>query len=242
MTKYWGLGLLVLTGCGGMTTPTAKPLGAQRDLALTTTVQFVGDDISAGLVSYANNTMWRCDDCITKADSLIALNNFPAALATNPNVIVITVGSYDIHGDTFAGTFDQDCTSGICDYVQSMVTQAQAAGISVIVGTIPPFGQGSAALYYQDCCDVGYEIELNQADWNNQIAKLFPQPGPIPVVDFAGALQQNGPTGDPAWTYDINRYIPSFTTNGIDPNAAGYAQMQTLIAAEISKLKVGGVK
>lgn len=242
MKRYAIFAVAVLTGCSGpLPVPTEKPQVAQRDLASTPSVEFVGDEISAGLLASSNNPMWRCDDCIDQADSTVALENFSAALATNPNIIVITVGSYDIRSDTFAGLYDEDCTLGgaICSNLEAMVTKAQQAGAKVIVGTIPPFGPGAAALVFQDCCDVGYEIERNQADWNSQIATLFPKGGPVTVVDFASILQESVLTGDPAWTFLIDQFTPGYTTDGVHPDAAGYTQMLALVTPAIYSFRVG---
>jgi hypothetical protein len=223
-----------ITGCASSTHSSFA-----RDQQTLPQVEFVGDDVSAGLVAYAQNPMWHCDDCAQSAESGAVLANFAAALTTKPDVIVITTGTYDFPQTSLAGTFDEDCKlpDGICTSVMAMVAQAQAAGIKVIVNTTPPFSvSGSAASQYDNCCNVGDEIQNSQSGWNKQLSTLFPKGGSVTLVDTASAIEQSvtGPLGFP-----IHQFTIGYTDNGIDPNAAGYAVMEPLISAAITAQHAG---
>jgi lysophospholipase L1-like esterase len=185
-------------------------------------VEFVGDEISAGLVAASGNPQWRCGDCETGATSAMALANFPAVIARHPDVIHIMVGMYDLP----TPGYEQVCgVQGIiCTSIASMVQQAQAANIKVIVGTLPEFGRGPLATTLAGALDENL-IDGNEDAVNNDIRDEFgsgiagpgaPPGEGLPFIDYAKA--------------NIAR------DNGIDPNAAGYAVMIPLVQGAVANL------
>jgi lysophospholipase L1-like esterase len=185
-------------------------------------VEFVGDEISAGLVAASGNPQWRCDDCQTGATSATALAGFPAVIALHPDVIHILVGMYDLP----APGYEQVCGAQgvICTNIESMIQQAQAANIPVIIGTLPEYGRGPLATVLAGTLNENL-INGNEDAVNNDIRDEFgsgvagpgaPPGQGLPLIDYA--------------TANIAR------DNGIDPNAAGYAVMLPLVEAATAKL------
>lgn len=235
--------LFSMFGCGNPR-PTASA-SIQRDTVTMPVVEFVGDEISQAIVTASQNPRWHCADCSIDAGSEDALMGFTGSLASKPDVIVILTGTRDITSDVFSGTsgnqtgFDCKETDLICVNVVAMITQAQSAGARVILGTLPPFGPGPDAEIFNDCCNVGYEIQGNQDAWNNRLLAAFP-PGNaanVTVVDYASELEQLEPSSLD-WG-PIQQYVPGLSDDGIDPNAAGTSIMLTMVSTAITGLHVG---
>jgi lysophospholipase L1-like esterase len=207
----------------------------------TPVVEFVGDEISAGLVAASGNTSWYCDDCQQGATSTTALAGLSAVLAKHPDIVHILIGTYDIDQSSWY----PGCGAGniTCTNLESMIRQATAAGIKVIVGTIPPWGDGSLATQLSP----SGEAAGNQSYWNRTLNEMFVTEtsyypayfAGVPLVDYDTALavqvpSQNSPTGFIDGVYQSN-----FTRNGVDPNAAGYAVMLPLTQQAISTVWSG---
>jgi lysophospholipase L1-like esterase len=205
------------------------------------TVEFVGDEISAGLVAVSGNSQWDCDDCQQGATSTTALAGFSAVLAKHPDIVHILIGTYDIDQSSwFPGCGANDIT---CTNLQSMIQQATSAGIKVIVGTIPPWGNGPLATQLSPSGEAaGYQYYWNQTlnyMFETETSYYPPYFAGIPLVDYDTALavqvpSQNSPTG-----YVDGVYQSNYTTNGVDPSAAGYAVMLPLTQQAISNLWSG---
>jgi lysophospholipase L1-like esterase len=207
-------------------------------------VEFVGDEISAGLVAASGNALWHCDDCQQGATSTVALAGFPAVLAKRPDMIHILIGTYDVdQSNWYAGCGSNDIT---CTNLQSMIQQAAAAGIKVIVGIIPPWGDGPLATQL----DPTGQAAGNQVYWNQTLNDMFVEHTSaypayfegIPLVDYDTALavhvaSQNSVTG-----FVDGSYLPNLTSNGVDPNPAGYAVMLPLTQQIISTLQSGAAQ
>jgi lysophospholipase L1-like esterase len=204
-------------------------------------VEFVGDEISAGLVAASGNPLWHCDDCQQGATSSVALAGFPAVLAKHPDMIHILIGTYDVdQSNWFAGCGFNNLT---CLNLQSMIQQAASAGIKVIVGTITPWGNGPLATQL----DPTGQAAGNQVYWNETLNDMFVDHTSdypayfegIPLVDYDTALAVHVPSQNSSTGYIDGSYLPNLTSNGVDPNAAGYAVMLPLTRQSISKLYTG---
>lgn len=242
----------VLTGCSGpLPVPTKAP-SFERDLETFPIVEFVGDEMSQAIVAESQDSRYLCDDCIQGSDSNAVLAGLPAALATHPDVVVILTGTIDITGNTFSATIGdgptnlQGCApmNQTCANILAMVEQSQAAGAKVIVGTIPPFGDGTVEEDFLDMCscDVGNEVQLNQGYLNNAILAFFPVGNDFGVtaVDYASLLQTFVKVGSPDIGYSsFNQYIPADTDGGIDPSPAGTALMESMVNTAITALHAG---
>jgi hypothetical protein len=196
-------------------------------------VEFVGDDISAGLVSAAgaNYPNWKCTDCQAGATTSVALAGFAAVVAKKPDVIHILIGTYDIVTPAYAN--DPDCGQNSCQNLSAMLSMANAAGIKVVLGTIPPFGVGPLA---QQLSPNG-QGTFEQFYWNRSL-QLWPLDGTSHadrIVDYSTAL------ANPATIKDDSgpSYQPNLTDNGVDPDAAGYQVMIAQAQAAIQSLQVG---
>jgi lysophospholipase L1-like esterase len=207
-------------------------------------VEFVGDEISAGLVAASGNPLWHCDDCKQGADSTVALAGFPEVLAKHPDMIHILVATYDVDQSNWsAGCGFNDVT---CLNLQSMIQQAASAGIKVIVGTIPPWGSGPLSTQL----DPTGEAAGNEVFWNQTLNDMFVDHTSdypaffegIPLVDYDTALAVHVPSQNSQTGFVDGSYLPNLTTNGVDPNAAGYAAMLPLTEQVISKLQSGAVQ
>ena len=207
-------------------------------------VEFVGDEISAGLVVASGNPLWHCDDCQQGATSSVALAGFPAVLAKHPDVIHILIGTYDVdQSNWYAGCGFNDLT---CLNLQSMIQQASSAGIKVVVGTIPPWGSGSLATQL----DPTGQAAGDQVYWNQTLNDMFVEQTSeypayfegIALVDYDSALAIHVSSQNSSSGFVNGSYVQNFTGNGIDPNAAGYAAMVPLTQQAISESWSGPVK
>lgn len=223
--------VLYLTGCGSGLQP-----NVQRNNATTPRVSFVGDEISIGLVQASNNPLWTCDDCQQGVTSSQVLVNFGQALAVKPDVIHILVGTYDVLDPNWILGCGQD--DGItCTNIASMITQAHAKGIKVILGTIPPIGVGPLATQL----DPNGQASFYQYKYNNQALEQWnfnltstDLTWADQIVSYDALLAQYGAS-------EQESYQSLFTQNGVDPTVAGYLAMYPAAyqAVENLHLKVG---
>lgn len=201
-------------------------------------VQFVGDDIAQGLVAYAANPLWQCTDCQPSATTTIALSSFSAALGTKPDLIVFIIGTYDLVPVTGQPTWQIACgiMSVTCNNLAAMVSQALAANCQVIVGTIPPWGNGPVSTQL----DPGSIVPGLVPKWNQHLTSSYGASAltasTIPVIDFDTALAQQVPESGSGPDID-GPYIASYTNNGIDPNSTGYAIMVQLVLQQINAMR-----
>lgn len=233
------LAVFYATGCGVQ--PTAHPnnVAPIKDIAVPR-IEFVGDDIAQGLVAYAANTAWACSDCQQGATSTQALAGFSLALGTRPDVILFIIGTYDLVPVPNQPGWQKACgfKTITCDNLQSMIAQAQAAGIQVVMGTIPPWGDGPLA----SSLDPFVLVEGLVPEWNEHLMdsygqnSLVPAGTSVPLLDFNTALAQQLPGPNPP-TLVNGPYIASYTNNGVDPNSVGYSVMVQLIQKQLETMR-----
>jgi hypothetical protein len=159
------------------------------------------------------------------------------ALALHPDILVIQAGTWDM---TPVGQSTEICYYTLaCQNIGTMVSNAEAAGVYVVISTIPPWGVGPTAI-------PNWNIENNISQFNYNIRNYggyvgSGYDGKSTDVDFYGLL-----IGDLGWyaqgpgEFPLDPYIPSYTTDGIDPNAAGGQVMTQALQAAIAASKVTG--
>lgn len=219
-------GLLVL-GCAQQ--PSLHP-NLQRDNQTTPRVEFIGDDISIGLVAYANHELWKCTDCASGATSAQLLAALPLAIAKKPDLVHIMVGSYDMDNPAYLNACNQnDPTPGAdpCTNIQAMMTQLNAAKIPFILGSIPEWQPGTLSNQLAAPAGGVAIVQDNEVLFNHWVVTSFLPPSPpVYTVDYYNALSQPS---------DIS-------ANGIDPSPQGYEIMLTLAQAAIDQMHVGELR
>jgi lysophospholipase L1-like esterase len=222
--------LPLVLGCASMQQPNLHSNILQRNTETTPRIEFVGDDISIGLVAYANHELWKCTDCASGATSAQLLAALPLAIARRPDLVHILVGSYDMEYPTdLTACNENDPVPGTdpCTNIQAMIAQLNAAKIPFILGSIPEWQPGT--LSDQLAVPVGGVdiVQANEDLFNRWIVDAFLPPSPpVYTVDYYLALN------DPS---DIS-------SNGIDPSPAGYEIMLTLAQAAIDQMHTGELR
>jgi len=125
----------------------------------------------------------------------------------HPAVVNIITGTYDVSTPGWA----PECGVGnnpmiaTCANLDAMAQMATAAGIKVIIGTIPPYGFDESSVYFAN--SVLFNRGLRQIDgYPGGLTTIFNSD--VVLVDYA--------------------MVASLSSNGIDPDAAGYSSMTTL--------------
>lgn len=209
--------VLLLYGCfAGCGNPTAtKPKLAIPDQVTSPYVEFVGDQITLGMLATATNPLWKCSLCGSGLDSTQALAVFPKVLALKPDIVHILVGAFELTGGG-------DAVEGLVPFqnIQTMVNQAKSAGVPVMVGQVPP-------------CPLiaGYDlnIELLTA-FEGMVGEPATEVG-VPLVLYSGI----GPVVTPEETSPV-------CASGYLPNASGYGLMVGLAQQAIQGLHAGEVR
>jgi hypothetical protein len=193
------------------------------------TVVFAGDPILAGEVQYANNPYWIFNPVIANylgsccVDSLAASFGNVLTMNPRPNIAVLQFGNvdylYGMYGDpapvACGGALD---LWGLCEDWSVMVSEATAAGMKVLMGNLLPFGPNVAG--YTASSVSAEDVQITTV--NQYMSGLLGQYHPT-VLDFNTALG-NGSGG----------YNPLYSDDGVNPNAAGYAVMTSMIQAAIT--------
>lgn len=139
----------------------------------------------------------------TSAQMLVRF--YPDVIALRPASVHILCGTNDVAGNTGPTTpYRYQCN------VRAMVDLAQASGIKVVLGLIPP---AAAFIWRSDVDPKPWIAELN--DWLSSFAATRA----IPVIDYFSPLSDgNG---------GMRR---EFTHDGVHPTRRGYEQMRQAIA------------
>jgi hypothetical protein len=225
--------LPLVLGCASMQGPNLHPNLPQRDNVKTPYTEFVGDEISIGLVAYANHELWKCTDCASGATSGQLLAALPLAIAKKPDLVHILTGSYDVDDPTWNAAWNlgaSDPNLLTCQNIRSMMAQLTAANIPFIVGNIPSWEAGTLSNTLAETVPQGVlGVQANELLFNLHLGlSLGSSPGEdttIPIIDYYSAV----PADD-------------ISDNGIDPNAQGYAVMLTLAQAAINQTHAGELR
>jgi hypothetical protein len=236
-------------------------------------VVFMGDGITQGWITQEQKThpTW-INEAGTDPRSLESSGSMLARFQTDvidlhPDIVHILAGTFDIAGSfviwpepcgtgaTVAG--DPSATPGevfpeyeTCINVRTMSRMAQAAGIKVIIGTLPPWGPEQAInlngnTVANDAFGLQAEsaqndsatiVEYNNNIFSSQRRHVAPY-NYAAVADYYKAL-------NPTWvTAPLSQYDPgdpaeneAATISGVFPNAAGYALMTTVAEQAISAI------
>lgn len=188
------------------------------------TVVFIGDSITHNWADpqfgdeFAQEPNWINQGVIGENSNQVAARFQSDVLALHPDVVHIMVGTNDVYPGwelcqmsevpaVFLNKIDT------CANIEAMVQAAQAAGIKVILGTIPPWGPGALPESADPTSDRYARIaELNA--W----LKQYGLANGIVVADYHEVLQ----------AADCEQYIPSLTVDGVHPSTAGYVQMTSI--------------
>jgi lysophospholipase L1-like esterase len=122
-----------------------------------------------------------------------------------PQVVVILGGTNDIVRRL--ATQDQSMSN-----MQAMISKAQAAGIQVVIGTLPPVARNIGSLGYGN-----QDFDPLIASYNQALNSLD-----VPIADYHQALA--GPDGLP---------ISGVLRDGVHPTQDGYNRMASVIAPMI---------
>jgi hypothetical protein len=137
MRKWWiflyALVLLLMAGCGSQTGLHPNLSHPAKDLTTTPYVEFLGDDQIQGVVSNANNPMWKCTTCAPGQTSDQVLAEVPAVIALHPAIVIILTGAYD-QIDNPDITHNEDTLPNI----GLMLDAFAAAKIPAVVCELPP--------------------------------------------------------------------------------------------------------
>ncbi|HET6216587.1 MAG TPA: GDSL-type esterase/lipase family protein [Acidobacteriaceae bacterium] len=203
--------LVLLAGC-------ARELGSRFETPVFAAVKvvFMGDSITyywgpgqqGDSNAFTVNSTW-VDAGIYGETSGQMLSRFQQdVIALNPAIVHIMAGTNDVYPGWVlcGGTQDVDT----CGNIEAMVAMAKAAGIQVILGTIPPWGPGSASSYF-DPSPARYD-RINAL---NQWITQFAVDNGLTLIDYHGLLVSS----------DGNTYVPDLTVDGIHPSALAYTLM-----------------
>lgn len=233
--------LTLATGCSTQFQP--QPHLAQKDLVSTPKVVFMGDSITHNWLAsgvLAQHPMWIDKSSTTLEGSASMLARFQTdVLDQKPDVVHILCCQGDM--DSQPGN---DCSgpTGTCGNVNQMILEATAAGIKVVVGSITPWGDGPLAMQIDP--NYGYRGE-DEANFDVGLL-YYLDPDyftTVDVADYHGALAIPGDDGyDGIDRDDGFEYQPALTTDGVNPDAAGYPIMTNMAEQAINYFQVGGTK
>ena len=215
------------------------------------TVVILGDSIVNAWLTpavLAANPQWTAQGSpagVAYETTTQVLAREPQALALHPDILVLEVGTWDMNIPGQIGDFCVSVTLP-CQNVVSMINLAQAAGAYVIVCTIPPWGDGPAATLLANGQPVTdnmgrYNYYVYEAANGNSGDPAVTNPKAVSLADMYGALADvtNWWTpGPPLLTF--TPYVPAYTTDGLNPSAAGGQVMTQALQAAIAASNVTG--
>ncbi len=224
---------ILVTGCGG-THPAASTAPSTPSTPSTPvepsgspTVVFLGDSITYnwGLPwaspDFSEHPTWN-DQGVSGQNSYQLLFRFQAdVVSQHPQIVHILTGTNDVYpGWVLCGgspVFDT------CDNIKSMVAMAQAAGITPILATIPPWGPGALP----EGADPSPE-HYARIDQLNQWIEAYGKEMGLIVIDYHSVLE----------AADGQTYVPDLTVDGVHPSPAGYTLMTPMVEDAIAATQI----
>jgi hypothetical protein len=183
-------------------------------------VVFIGDDVTADWATtspaFAQNPNWINKGVAGQTSGQVLARFQTDVIDLHPAVVNIITGTYDVSTPGWA----PECGVGnnpmiaTCANLDAMAQMATAAGIKVIIGTIPPYGSDESSVYFAN--SVLFDRGLRQMAGigvGGDLNTIFSNPN-VALVDYG---------------------LVDLSPNGIDPDAAGYTFMTTL-AQDMSNL------
>ena len=134
-----------------------------------------------------------------RTDQVLA--RIPNALTYNPTWISVLAGTNDVGQDIATATITANLTS--------IYDQITAAGVGLIIYTVPPRGDGSGT-QGQTLRDVNAWLRANHTTWPDAL-----------FVDWSNALSENANEADP---------IDAYFEDSVHPNATGRTAMADVLA------------
>jgi lysophospholipase L1-like esterase len=205
--------VLIPCGCNQALTGKTKALSA---IFPTVPVVFMGDSITfywgpgqqGNSDAFTVNHTWT-DAGIYGETSGQMLNRFQTdVIAASPRVVHILAGTNDVYPGWVLCGGAQDVDT--CDNIKAMVAMSRAAGIEVIIGSIPPWGPGGAASGFDPSPD--RYTRINQL---NQWIEQYCEQNKLTFVNYHALLVSS----------DGNTYEPDLTIDGIHPSPQAYSLM-----------------
>jgi lysophospholipase L1-like esterase len=199
---------------------------------------FIGDSVT-NLWDQPNfgQSFWRAnwnDQGVSGQNSSQILSRLEDdVVSQHPAVVHILIGTNDVYS-TDSPPWQVDGGSPIydtTDNIKAMVAEAQAAGIKVVLGTIPPWGCSDTVT-----CKLPLEVDPSPAahweniDTLNQWILSYGVAQGIAVVDYHSALvvQEGAGAGE--------QYQLQYAYDGVHPNQAGFAVMTNLVETAIAQV------
>jgi lysophospholipase L1-like esterase len=222
------ISLLLIAGCASHNSNVSqKPLS----------VVFIGDSITANWVAtWAGDTFTSHPNWINKGVTGDNSNQVRArfqtdVIALHPDVVVILAGTNDVYPGwnlgasevpaVFLNAIDSPAN------MESMVNAAQAAGIRVILGTIPPWNCDAPNCALAKKADPTVSRFQRIELWNEWLKGYAFSKG-IQVADYHSVLNSSAQSDQ--------MYVPALTVDGVHPTSAGYAAMAPLVEKTITGL------
>lgn len=179
-------------------------------------VVFIGNSITEGWVNVhpdfftSNNYIGRGIGGQTSPQLLSRFRQ--DVINLKPKAVVINIGTNDIAENT--GSYDFEFTLG---NIKSMAELAKANGIKVILSSVTPAGEYP---WRKEIKDVPEKImTLNAA------IKAYAKEHKFAYIDYFEKMHDEN-----------NALISDFGTDGVHPNAEGYAVMETVAKKVIDKV------
>jgi hypothetical protein len=184
------------------------------------------------------------------------LARFPAAIALQPQVIVIQAGTWSMAPPANQPSWmcnyggpDDPPLDNPCDDIGSMVSLAEQAGIYAIVCTIPPWDVGPLATEIDATDPEPQDRRYNVGSFNFALRDIEYPANFVPVgfADFYGLLTGTSTDPNPWWEFLAEDsvdyfYDPAYTDDGVNPNtSAAQPLMVAIIQGEIAASKIHGV-
>jgi lysophospholipase L1-like esterase len=220
--SFLGYFVLVPSGC---TTGQAPRAAVQPALFAPVPVIFLGDSITyywgpnqeGDSTAFTTNINWTDAGVYGETSGQMLARFQQDVIARSPAMVHILAGTNDVYPGWVlcGGALDVDT----CDNLKAMVAMAQAAGIEVLLGTIPPWGPGDASTGFDPSPD--RYTRINQL---NQWIEQFAETNNLTIVDYHTLLV----------SADGNTYQPGLTVDGIHPSQAAYALMTPIAKTAIS--------
>jgi lysophospholipase L1-like esterase len=217
---------VLLTGCAASPPPT---IPAPKPSITTAKTVFIGDSITrfwSQTPEFRAHSNWISKDHNGWPSPMIAQQFESEVIALHPDVVHILAGTNDVYPWwispcevntsqiptwwTGLPNFGMDD----CSTIGYMVSTAQANGIRVILGTIPPWGPG----YLSDGADPSPDRYARIAALNAWI-RSFAATHDVTLIDYHSILT----------TLDEDHYVSELTIDGVHPSDEGLQKMTDLL-------------
>lgn len=236
------LSFVGIVGCVSRSIPanvTTQPAAQSSPASKPPTAVFLGDSITAlwsqegfGLSEWSQHPEWNNKGIIGQTSGQISARFDSDVVALHPDIVIICVGVNNVYPGFTLGPSEIPLVFG--NYsdspadVESMVAQAKAAGIKVILALIPPWNCDD-----QTICALATKADptLSRYDriseWNGWLTQFAFDHG-ITLLDYH----------TPLMAADGERYQDAMTHDGVHFSSLGYSTVYPLVQAAINQAEV----